>query len=232
MENLAAFHARVDGFQRDSLPHDGPLITKALLVEKVAPDGALRPFFGNTMIFDLHRDVQLTIARMQVLLHHRCGGMLAQPLAPDTLHMTLHDLLNGVDAAALEEPVRRTGVQARTLLAALRAEPHPPIRMTSTLAFNMGCGSVALGFAPDTEEDCAAVMGMHGRFQEVVALSYPLTPHVTLAYFCPGVYAPEDVAALEGALREINALPKVRIALDTADLHYYRFEDMNTYLRG
>ena len=73
METLQEFHVRVDGFQRDSLPHDGCLTTKPLLVEKVAPDGALRPFFGNTMIFDLPRDVQLTIARMQVLLHHRCG---------------------------------------------------------------------------------------------------------------------------------------------------------------
>ena len=53
MENLQAFHARVDGFQRDSLPHEGLFITKPLLVEKVAPDGRLRPFFGNTMIFDL-----------------------------------------------------------------------------------------------------------------------------------------------------------------------------------
>ena len=33
MESLNEFHARVDGFQRDSLPHDGPLTTKPLLVE-------------------------------------------------------------------------------------------------------------------------------------------------------------------------------------------------------
>ena len=230
MENLQAFHARVDGFQRDSLPHEGPFTTKPLLVEKVAPDGGLRPFFGNTMIFDLPAEVQLQIARMQVTLHHRCGWMLAQPLTPSTLHMTLHDLLNGVDEAALREPVRQTGEQARAILHELRKEVQP-ICLTSTLAFNMTGGSVCLGFAPDTEADCAALMGMHARFQAVVALNYPLTPHVTLAYFRPGTYGPEEVAQLAAALAEINTLPPVHITVDADCLHYYRFTDMNTYIQ-
>ncbi len=232
MESLREFHARVDGFQHDSLPHDGYLTTKPMLVEKVAPSGALLPFFGNTMIFDLPQEVQLTIARMQLILHHRCGTMLAQPLAPETLHMTLHDLLNGVDASALTEPVRRTGEQAKAILREQRAAQQPPIRLTSTLAFNMTNGSVALGFAPDTEDDCAALMAMHADYQAVVALNYPLTPHVTLAYFKPGCYSPEEVARLAEALREINALEKVHIAVDAGCLHYYTFEDMNTYIRG
>ena len=231
MENLQAFHARVDGFQHDSLPHEGALTTKPLLVEKVAPDGTLRPFFGNTMIFDLPQAVQLQIAQGQVTLHHRCGWMFAQPLAPNTLHMTLHDLLNGVDAAALAEPVRQTGEQAKVILAELRKDKQP-IHLTSTLAFNMTNGSVCLGFAPDTEEDCARLMGMHACFQQVVALNYPLTPHVTLAYFKPGIYGSEEVAQLAAALAEINALPKVHLTVDADCLHYYRFEDMNTYIRG
>ena len=226
MENLHEFHARVDGFQRDSL--HGPLTTKPLLVEKVAPNGSLQPFFGNTMIFDLPQDVQLQIARMQLMLHHRCAAMLAETLAPSTLHMTLHDLLNGIDEAALAEPVRQTGVQAKAILAQLREAALPPIRLTSTLTFNMGNGSVALGFAPDTEADCAALMGMHARFQDVVALNYALTPHVTLAYYKPGTY---DTDALAEALQAINTLEKVHISVDAACLHYYRFTDMNTYIR-
>ncbi len=232
MESLHEFHARVDGFQRNSLPRDGSLTTKPQLVEKVAPNGGLLPFFGNTMIFDLPQAVQLQIARMQLILHHRCGPMLAEPLAPHTLHMTLHDLLNGVDFAALAEPVRRTGAQAKAILASQRAAQQPPIHLTSTLAFNMTCGSVALGFAPDTEDDCTRLLAMHAAYQDVVMLSYPLTPHVTLAYFRPGTYDPEDVARLAEALSEINAFPKVHIAVDADCLHYYTFEDMNTYIRG
>ena len=226
METLTEFLTRVDSFQRDSLRDT--LTTKPLLVEKVAPDGRLRPFFGNTMIFDLPEDIQLQIGRMQLILHHRCGDMLAEPLAPATLHMTLHDLLNGVDEAALAEPVQQTGLQAKAILDELRHAGIPPIHLTSTCAFNMTNGSVALGFAPDTEQDCAAIMGMHARFQDVVALNYPLTPHVTLAYYKPGSY---DTAALAEALREINTLPKVRIGVETTCLHYYRFTGMNTYIR-
>lgn len=230
-ETLQEFHARVDGFQRDSLPHAGGLTTKPLLVEKVAPDGTLLPFFGNTMIFDLPMDAKIAVARMQLLLHHRCAGMLAEPLTPAALHMTLHDLLNGVDEAALAEPVRQTGTQAKAILADIRAARLPALHLTSTLAFNMTGGSVTLGFAPDTEDDCALLMALHARYQAVVALDYPLTPHVTLAYFRPGWHSPEMVAALADTLARINALPKVHITLTANELHYCRFADMNTYLR-
>ncbi len=231
LETLAAFHERVDGFEHDSLPHSGPLVTKPLLVEKAAPDGRLLPFFGNTMIFDLPEEIQLTIARMQLILHHRCGFLLAEPLSPATLHMTLHDLLNGVDASALAEPVRATGEQARAILRRQKEDARP-IHLTSIAAFNMTCGSVALGFAPDTEADCAHLMALHAEYQAVVPLNYPLTPHVTLAYFRPGAYDEDAVAALAGALREINALPPVHLTLTADALHYCRFTDMNTYLRS
>ena len=230
-ETLAQFHARVDGFQHDSLSHDGWLVTKPLLVEKVGPDGRLLPFYGNTMIFDLPAETKLAIARMQLTLHHRCGHFLAHPLTPDTLHMTLHDLLNGVNADELSEPVKKTGWKARTLLTRMREEALPPVHLTSTAAFNMVNGSVCLGFAPDTEADCAVLMDMHARFQDIVALDYPLTPHVTLAYYQPGAHGPDRVAALSQALHEINTLPPVRLTVDANCLHYCLFTSMNHYLQ-
>ncbi len=230
METLAQFHARVDGFTHDSLPHDGWLTTRQPLTEKVAANGRMLPFFGNTMIFDLPAEAQLTIARMQVMLHHACGPMLAEPLTPSTLHLTLHDLLNGTDENALRENVRRTGEQAKIILASQRAEGKQ-VRLTSTRAFNMVNGSVALGFAPDTEEDCALLMGMHAQYQQVVPLNYPLTPHVTLAYYKPGVYGQDAVDALAAFLAEAAELPRVRLTLDAGMLHYYLFRDMNTYIR-
>ena len=229
MENLTAFHARVDGFMHDSLPREGSFITREPLKEKVAPDGRMLPFFGNTMIYDLPDAVKVQISRMQVLLHHTCGFCLAEPLSPATLHLTLHDLLNGVDEAVLREGVAATGAQAQAILTDVRREIAPPICLTSVAAFNMVNGSVALGFAPDTEADCAAIMALHARYQDVVRLSYPLTPHVTLAYFRPGCYDRAMVNALENALAQINALPPVRLALSADMLHYRRFSDMNHY---
>ena len=228
-ETLREFHQRVDGFMLDSLPREGGLVTREPLREKVGPDGRMLPFFGNTMIYDLPDAVKVQISRMQVLLHHLCGPCLAEPLSPATLHLTLHDLLNGVDESALRDGVAATGAQAEALLADMRREIAPPVQLRSVAAFNMVKGSVALGFAPETEEDCARIMALHARFQQVVALSYPLTPHVTLAYYRPGSYGRDMVDALAESLRQINALPPVRLFLSAEMLHYRRFSDMNHY---
>ena len=228
-ETLREFHQRVDGFMLDSLPREGGLVTREPLREKVGPDGRMLPFFGNTMIYDLPDAVKVQISRMQVLLHHLCGPCLAEPLSPATLHLTLHDLLNGVDESALRDGVAATGAQAEALLADMRREIAPPVQLRSVAAFNMVNGSVALGFAPETEADCARIMALHARFQQVVALSYPLTPHVTLAYYRPGSYGRDMVDALAEALRQINALPPVRLSLSAERLHYRRFSDMNHY---
>ena len=228
-ETLREFHQRVDGFMHDSLPKEGSFVTREPLKEKVAPDGRMLPFFGNTMIYDLPDTVKVMIGSMQTQLHHQCGWFLAEPLSTDTLHLTLHDLLNGVDEAALRDGVAATGARAQAILADMRREIAPPIRLTSQAAFNMVNGSVALGFAPDTEADCAAIMALHARYQDVVRLNYPLTPHVTLAYYKPGAYGREMVDALDEALRRINALPPVRLALPADMLHYRRFSDMNHY---
>lgn len=228
-ENLPAFHARVDGFMLDSLPREGGFATRALLREKVAPDGQMLPFFGNTMIYDLPDAVKVAIGSMQTQLHHLGGWFLAEPLSTDTLHLTLHDLLNGTDEAALRDGVAQTGEQAKAILTDVRREIAPPVRLTSVAAFNMVNGSVALGFAPDTEEDCRRIMALHARYQDVVCLNYPLTPHVTLAYYKPGAYGREMVDALAEALRRINAMPKVQLSLSADMLNYRRFSDMNHY---
>lgn len=228
-ETLCEFHRRVDGFMHDSLPREGGFVTREPLKEKVAPDGRMLPFFGNTMIYDLPDAVKVMIGSMQTQLHHLCGWFLAEPLGSRTLHLTLHDLLNGVDESALLAGMAATGAQAEAILADVRRQFAPPIRLTSVAAFNMVNGSVALGFAPDTEEDCAAIMALHARYQEVVRLNYPLMPHVTLAYFRPGEYGREMVETLEEALRRINALEPVKLTLKPDMLHYRRFSDMNHY---
>ena len=228
-EDLTAFRARVDGFMHDSLPREGGFTTRELLREKVSPEGRMLPFFGNTMIYDLPDAVKVRIGSMQTQLHHLGGWFLAEPLSTDTLHLTLHDLLNGTDEAALRDGVAETGAQAKALLAEVRREIAPPVRLTSVAAFNMVNGSVTLGFAPDTEADCAAIMALHARFQDVVRLNYPLTPHVTLAYFKPGEYGREMVDALAEALQRINAMPKVHLTLSADMLEYRRFSDMNHY---
>lgn len=228
-ETLATFHARVDGFTGDSLPHEGGLVTRESLNAKVAPEGGLRPFYGNTVIYELDDASKLALSQRQVLLHHRAGWCLAEPLAPETFHITLHDLVNGPEEAAVAAGIARTEGQALGLLEALRREGMPPIRMVSTHVFSMVATSVVMGFAPQTEADCAALMGLYERFHTVVPLGWGLTPHVTLAYYRPGGYGRETVDALNRAVCEAEALPPIRLTLAPERLVYRRFSDMNHY---
>lgn len=228
-ETLAAFHARVDGFTADSLPHEGGLVTRGSLTAKVGPDGALRSFFGNTVIYELDDASKLALSRRQVLLHHHAGWCLAEPLAPEAFHITLHDLVNGPEEAALAADVARAEGEALSLLDALRREGIPPIRMVSTHAFSMVNTSVVMGFAPETEADCAALMGLYERFHAVVPLGWGLTPHVTLGYYKPGEYGRETVDTLNHVIREAEALPPIRLTLAPEGLVCRRFSDMNHY---
>lgn len=228
-ETLVAFHARVDGFAADSLPHEGGLVTRESLMAKVRPDGTLRPFFGNTVIWELDDAAKLALCRRQTLLHHHAGWCLAEPLAPETFHITLHDLVSGPaeDVIAADAALART--QALALLDALRREGIPPIRLISTHVFSMVNTSVVMGFAPETEVDCAALMGLYERFHAVVPLGYGLTPHATLSYYRPGQYGREAVDALNQVIRQAESLPPVRLTLAPEALAYRRFSDMNHY---
>ena len=228
-ESLSAFHARVDGFTADSLPHEGGLVTRESLTAKVGHDGGLRPFYGNTVIYGLDNGAKLALARRQVLLHHHAGWCLAAPLAPDAFHITLHDLTSSADRVAAEDAVARTEPQAVALLDALRREGIPPIRMVSTHVFSMVATSVVMGFAPETEADCAALMGLYERFHTVVPLDWGLTPHVTLAYYRPGSYGREAVDALNHVIRLSEGLPPICMTLSPERLVYSRFSDMNHY---
>jgi len=162
-------------------------------------------------------------------LYEKCGCMLAQKLKGDTFHITLHDLNNGVLSHELMKKMKQSERTARMILEELKENNSLKIRMRSTYLFNMMNTSVVLGFAPIDEEACCKLMSLYDRFQEVVSLSYLLTPHITIAYYKPGVYGMEQVTALTELINEINAKEKVEVVLDIEKLVYQQFSDMNHY---
>lgn len=72
-------------------------------------------------------------------------------------------------------------------------------------------------------------MGYYEQMQQVHALDYPLTPHVTLAYYRPGCIEGDRLARLRRAIREANGQWKPELELYTMALAYQEFADMNTY---
>ena len=62
----------------------------------------------------------------------------------------------------------------------------------------------------------------------MVPLGYPLTPHITLAYYRPGVYGQEELHPLRGALAAA-AWGAVELELEPRLLRYHRFADMRDF---
>ena len=202
-------------------PHSIPavLTTAGGLKDKVDSQGKLLPFPGNTVVFLLDEDVKTALREVQSQLHQRCGHMLAEPLQMSTFHMTLHDLANG-DLLPMQEEM---AMQAKIALDEIRGAQIPPIPMKATWTFNMVSTSIVLGMEPDGAEAWERLDRLYERFQQIRPLSYALTPHITMAYFRPGVY--EDTAALTQAVGPVD----LKVALDVQNLVLQNFDHMNAY---
>ena len=230
LEDLPAFRARTAGFTADSLPHGGGLETNANLPLKVGMDGKMEPFMGNTVVFPLPEEVKREIGRMQERLYRTCAPALAEPLEASSFHMTLHDLLSGKPDRTLR---RRMDDMRDAALERVRqiARAGETVRLHTTALFNMVNTSMVLGLAPADEESCGRLMAYYETLQDVVCLRYPLTPHVTLAYFRPGVITAEWVEKLRDAVDEIGQREKIFMELPAKTLEYQLFSDMNHYWR-
>ncbi len=228
METLPQFRERTERFIFTSLPPAGCMETSGGLRDKVGEDGRMKPFEGNTVIYELPETVRERIARIQERLYAEAKEVLGERIIPESFHITLHDLESGPPSPMLEEAVLRTEQRAR-LCAEQLAGSQAPIRIRSTVLFNMVNTSMVLGFEPEEEEDCRILMEGYERFQEIIPLSYALTPHVTVAYFRPGIIFPHQIDGLRRAAEWVNKEEPIRAELTGDMLRYRRFRHMNCY---
>lgn len=210
-----------------SLPEQSEFETNPNLLKKVSRDGSFLPFYGNTVVFLLEDRTKEILSALQSQLYMEAGEMLSQPLHPDTFHMTLHDLVNSTEPTAdLCQEMAETKKQTESFLALWRAQP--PLRMKATWLFNMVNTSTVLGLAPADEETAFRLDALYTAMESIVPLGYGLTPHITMAYFRPGRYPPEQLQSLRNALRPID----LELELRMNQLAYQIFTDMNHYRSG
>ena len=208
-----------------SLPAAGSFSTNPNLDKKVSITGKLLPFYGNTTVFLLDGEIKTALKRLQEELYQAAGELLADRLDPDTFHVTLHDLENGpVQDEALTQRMAAVRHKAKEFLKLWQG--RPPLRMRATWLFNMVNTSVVLGLAPADEESGMALAEMYAALDTVVPLGYGLTPHITMAYYRPGVYSQQELRGLKKALRPVD----MQLQLSTEVLVYQEFTDMNHYL--
>lgn len=214
----------LDDYICRSMPRWGDFTTNPNLRKKVDDEGNLLPYVGNTVVFLLDEDTKDKLRQVQESLYQAASDMLAQPLQMSTFHMTLHDLASGTpDRLGLYDYMKYTQEQAARILP--NWKDAPPLRMKTTWLFNMVNTSIVLGLKPADEESWRRLDEMYTALEDVVHLGYALTPHITVGYFLPGTYGPEQVQRLSTALRNVE----LEITLDMKNLVLQNFTDMNHY---
>lgn len=209
---------------RDSLPASGVFMTNHHLPEKVDENGAFRPFYGNTCLYWLDADTKAAVTAIQDDLYNCAGHMLAERIAPETFHMTLHDLVNSPEySRELEQKMALARERAGHILSWWETER--PLRMRATRVFNMVSTSVVLGLAPADEDSRYRLEAMYRALEAVEPLGYAMTPHITLAYFRPGMYDGEDLNRLRQAMQPVT----LELELKAEQLCLQSFLNMNKY---
>lgn len=208
----------------DSLPQTGGFTTNANLVKKVDASGKLLPFYGDAVVFLLDDESKRALKAVQDKLYAAAPDMLAEPLPEESFHLTAHDLANAPEntpelQAKMAEAAEKTLPLVRDVL------PKKPIQMKATWAFNMVGVSIVVSWEPADEESCAALDKLYTTLEQVVPLGYALCPHITLAYFRPGVYEREAVDRLRAALQPVD----LTLELKPENLVLQNFESMSDY---
>lgn len=208
----------------NSLPETDAFATNANLVKKVDASGKLLPFFGNTVVFLLDDETKRGLKAVQDKLYAVAPEMLAEPLPEESFHLTAHDLANNPENTP-ELRAQMAEAAAKTLPLAHEVLPKKPIRMKATWAFNMVNVSIVVGWEPADEESRAALDKLYTTLEQVVTLGYALCPHITLAYFRPGVYEREAVDRLRAALQPVE----LELLLKPENLVLQNFTSMSDY---
>ncbi len=178
-------------------PIHGTFHTHEGLTNKVNQDGSYVVFPGTTVVFRPDKRCLQIIQLMQRVLDQQLQGtgMLMPALPASTIHMTLHDLVSpeqcvsvAAHPGAYEREMAESLNNAVKIVEKIRKDyVDRKIIMVADRIVNMVSKSLVLLLKPRTEQDYELLLDMYGRFDEIVSLPYPLTPHITLVYFKPGL---------------------------------------------
>lgn len=207
-----------------SIPEDNTFQTNRNLTQKVDGAGRIQPYKGNTTVFLLDKDTKKNLKQLQDLLYQAVPEMLAERLQEDTFHMTLHSLEDDKpDTPGLAERMAEAARKADALLKDWKNSP--PLRMLTSWLFNMVDTSIVLGLMPADPDSWHRLDEMYMALEAVKPLGYDMTPHITMAYYRPGIYDRTQMDRLRNVLQNVD----MEITLPMKALVRQNFADMNHY---
>ena len=89
--------------------------------------------------------------------------------------------------------------------------------------------SLVLGLYPADEGEYCRLMNLYSLFDTIKKLSYPFTPHITLAYYNVDGFDLQAARSLEDAVNMLNK-NEIEIELNVNHLYYQKFKSMNDYI--
>ena len=232
METYEEFLARINSFETGELCFESDEFKgNPSLKKKLNQDNTFRDFFGDTIAFGLDKKVKDRLAEWIEELYREVPQCFAERLHTDTFHMTLHDLSSSGSLTNVVADVFVNELKVREKIKGIR--PVEIIRMKSTYIFNMTDTSLVLGLIPADAEEYGKLMELYQAFDEVKKLDYPMTPHITLAYFSRLGFDAEAAGKLKQLVNKWNEEElkgEMEVFLNCRSLYYQKFSSMNDYV--
>ena len=229
METYQEFLNRINSFQKSKLEFYCDHFKPSLSVEsKVNKDNSFKNFYGDTVVFDLDSEIKNKITNIIDMLYDKVPECFCEKIISDTIHMTLHDLSNSPTLSDVSQDIFNNEINLINKLPTVKIK-HKSIRMKTKFIFNMVNTSLVLGLYPVNEDEYIKLIDLYGLVDEIKELPYPFTPHITLAYYNSFGFSVESKRKLEAVVNSLNK-ETFLIELDTDNLYYQKFTNMNNYI--
>lgn len=229
METYKEFLDRINSFEKSEIDlGDKYFKGSGSIALKVDENNGFKPFFGDTVVFNLDDNTKKTLAKIVDSIYAVAPECFCERLVQNTFHMTLHDLSN---SPVLEDIAVELFHNEIKVLKQSEKIAMQKIKMKSKYIFNMVNTSLVIGLYPTDEEEYNKLMYLYYLFDDVKKLGYPLTPHITLGYYNVNGFIVESARKLENIVKELNAQEmEIEIELNTKELFYQKFVSMNDYI--
>jgi len=231
METYQDFLDRINSFEHKIWSFaPGHFQGNPSLEKKVKQDNLFRPYYGDTAVFHLDLAAKTVLAQWLDKLYAAVPECFSERLVTDTFHMTLHDLSNSDDFSEIVEDVAWNKEKIQDLCNEI--PDFHTIKMRSKCMFNMVNTSLVLGLYPANEAEYCKLMNLYEAFNKVRELPYPLTPHITLAYYNVNGFCEASARKLEELVCRLNCEElkhEMEIVLKAKNLYYQYFDSMNHY---
>ncbi len=228
METYSEFLNRINSFEKSELHLGNEYFNiNPSALKKIDINNNFSPFYGDTVVFDFDKNTKNIIFSYIEKLHDTVPCCFCEKLVENTLHMTLHDLSNSPILSEIAAEMFFNEIKLKEKFRSAK-KSHQKIKMQSNFIFNMVHTSIVMGFKPASEEDYLKLMNLYETVNSIKNLPYPLTPHVTLAYYNRNGFSRNDAEKLENIVNSLNK-ESITIELDTQNLVYQKFTEMNSY---